>query len=384
MYITRSSKVIALCLCLLLAVPAQRAEAKTSNTRGIDVSAYNGTVDWEAVAEQGYTFAMIRIAEGQAPDVDAQFEVNYAGARAAGLKVGVYHDCCIRTPEAAVLEAKYCLELLNGRELDYPVAYDIEKPGSFAGGIQNTTSLAKSYCDVIAAAGYTPMIYSSASHLNQDFSWDQLTGIKIWVAHYEVGEATFSGSYDLWQYTNRGVVEGANTDRGYCDINYSFLEAESIRFIKSKSTLGIGETLLLDRKLTPDGCTDSIRFTSSDKSIATVNSKGKVTAKASGKVTITAVTGSGVTATATITVKKAPKALSLSTAFKKLKTGTSYQIKPVLSSGSASNQITYKSSNTKVASVNSNGTVKAKKAGSATITVTTYNGKTAHLKVTVK
>ncbi len=385
MRLTKTIKSLALCMCLLLALPSQRVEAKTSNVKGIDVSGdYNGVVDWESVAAQGYTYAMIRIAEGQAPDVDSQFEANYAGAKAAGLKVGVYHDCCIRTPEAAVLEANYCLELLNGRELDYPVAYDIEKNGSFFGGIENTTAIAKSYCDIISAAGYTPMIYSTASHLTNDFNWVELEGIKIWVAHYGVKETTFTGTYDIWQYTNKGSVEGANNDMGECDINYSFLEAESISLTEDTLTLGLGESIALSTELSPTGCTDSIQWTSSDESIATVDENGVVLSTAKGAVTITATAGSGVTAEANITVKKAPKSIALSIASKKLSTGKTYQLKPVLSSGSASNLITYKSSNTLVASVSDTGKIKAKKAGTTIISLTTFNGKTTTLRITVK
>ncbi len=385
MRLTKLIKSFALCMCLVLALPSHQAEAKTSRIKGIDVSGrYNGVVDWESVAAQGYTYAMIRIAEGQAPDVDSQFEANYAGAKAAGLKVGVYHDCCIRTPKDAVLEANYCLELLNARELDYPIAYDIEKDGSFLGGIENTTAIAKSYCDVISAAGYIPMIYSTASHLTKDFNWEKLDGIKIWVAHYGVEETTFPGTYDMWQYTDKGSVEGANTDKGYCDLNYSFLEAESITLSEDTSTLGLGETISLNADLSPIGCTDSVQWTSSDESIASVDENGVVTSLAKGNVTITATTGSGETAEASITVKKAPKSISLSFASKKLSTGKTFQLKPLLSSGSASSQIIYKSSNKSVASVSSMGKIKAKKAGTAIISLTTFNGKTTTVKITVK
>jgi GH25 family lysozyme M1 (1,4-beta-N-acetylmuramidase) len=78
-----------------------------SKLKGFDVSSKNGEIDWEAVAESGMDFVMIRTGEGQAPDMDAQFERNYEGAVAAGLKVGVYHVCCVRTAEAAKKEAEY-------------------------------------------------------------------------------------------------------------------------------------------------------------------------------------------------------------------------------------------------------------------------------------
>lgn len=362
----------------------QDAFARTSKTKGIDVSAYNGQVDWELVKSQGYTFAMIRIAEGQAPDVDKYFEENYEGAKAAGLKVGVYHDCCIRTPKEAVLEAKYCLELLDGRELDYPVAYDMEKDGTFAGGKDNTTAIAKAYCGIIEEGGYTPMIYSFASRLNNDFDWSRLEGVKIWVAHHGADEPDSSMIYDIWQYSAEGDVEGANTDKGVCDLNYSFMEAESIHVSTDNLTLGVKESVSVTYTLKPSGCTDTVKWRSSDKSVVKVTQKGKITALKKGTAVITAVTGSKKSAEITVTVKKAPSSIKLNRASKTLAKGKTYALKPTLPSGSASGTITYTSSNKAVAAVNSRGIIRAKKKGTAVITAKTFNGKTASIKITVK
>lgn len=364
--------------------PPITAHAVSSEIKGIDVSGkYNGTVDWDLVAEQGYSFAMIRIAEGQAPDVDSQFEANYEGAKAAGLKVGVYHDCCIRTPEDAKKEAAYAIELLDGRELDYPVAYDIEKDGSFAGGIDNTTALAKAYCSAIEDAGYTPMIYSTASHISKDFNWEELSGIRIWVAHYEVDAPAIVGKYDLWQYTSKGNVDGANTDKGFCDLNYSFMEAEKLSLSVKELSLGVGDTYTAKATLSPENCTDSLKWVSSNKSVATVSKTGKITAKAKGTAVITAKTGSGIKKSITVTVLKAPKKVSFAKKELSIKQGDSIALAPVFPKGSTGS-ITYKSSNKSAVSVNKKGVVKAKKSGSATITATTYNGKTASIIIKVK
>ena len=145
-------KLVTCCMAaalLLAMLPAQQVQA-ASKIKGVDVSSKNGVIDWEAVSASDVDFVMLRTGEGQAPDVDVQFEANYEGAKAAGLKVGAYHVCCVRTPEAAAKEAEYCLEILGGRELDYPLAYDIEKAGCFADGKSNTTAIAKAFCEVIA------------------------------------------------------------------------------------------------------------------------------------------------------------------------------------------------------------------------------------------
>lgn len=304
----KTNAVLSILLCILLiplpAVPAKAAAAAPSNQKGIDVSGkYNGVVDWESVAAQGYTFAMIRIAEGQAPDVDTQFEANYDGAKAAGLKVGVYHDCCIRTPKEAVLEANYCIELLDGRELDYPVAYDMEKDGTFLGGIENTTAIAKTYSDIIADAGYIPMVYSTSTHLNNDFDWDKLPDVKIWVAHYDTDEPAFDGIYDIWQYTHKGNVEGANTDTGRCDINYSFLENDNFKLSIPKKTLKVNETYSIKTKPASLSSKYALTYKSDKKSVAVVSKNGNIRAKKKGTTLITVSTFNNKTAIIKIVVK---------------------------------------------------------------------------------
>ena len=288
---------------LTVMLPAQQVQA-ASKINGFDVSSQNGVIDWAAVAESGVDFVMLRTGEGQAPDVDVQFEANYEGAKAAGLKVGAYHVCCVRTPEAAVKEAEYCLEILDGRELDYPLAYDIEKAGCFADGKSNTTAIAKAFCDVIADAGYTPMIYSSTSYLNDFFDWSELEGRKVWAAYYGESKPKLLTQVDIWQYTNEGSLDGANTDKGYCDLDYSYMEATSVKFVKSSLTMEKGTTTVAKVKLGPSGCTDSISFKSSNSKVVSVNKKtGKLSAKAKGKAVITVKTGSGKTAKLKVMVK---------------------------------------------------------------------------------
>lgn len=294
-------RIAAVLLITMLSVQPVQAAAKME---GFDVSSKNGVIDWETVGASAADFVMLRTGEGQAPDVDAQFDVNYEGAKAAGLRVGVYHVCCVRTPEAAVKEAEYCLEILGGRELDYPIAYDIEKAGCFADGKSNTTAIAKAFCEVIADAGYTPMIYSSASYLKDFFDWSELDGYKVWAAYYGESKPKLPVPVDIWQYTSEGSLDGANTDQGFCDLNYSYMEATSVTFTQSTLSMKKGATTVAKVKLGPGGCTDTVTFKSSNKKIVTVNKNtGKLRAKAKGKAVITVKTGSGKTAKLKVTVK---------------------------------------------------------------------------------
>ncbi len=286
---------------------------------GIDVSRHNGTVDWLLVKEQGIDYVMIKTGDGSEPvdgdftaDIDEQFEANYAGAGAAGLKRGVYHMCSVRDPEGAVKNAEYCLKILNGRPLEYPVAYDMELAGTFAGGKENTTAIAKAFCKTIAKAGYTPMIYTYADRAKNDFNWEELSEYKVWIASY-TGETNadlkveLPVDCDIWQFTEKGDVQGANTNngKGTCDLNFSYFEAESIEYEADVITLKVKEKYKPAYNIVPFGCTEHISFKSSDKTIATVSKKGKIKAKKTGTAVVTVITESGVQDSIKIKVKDA-------------------------------------------------------------------------------
>lgn len=403
----KCKKLIAVLLASILTIgclpasafAAEKIEPSTLTGRvGIDVSRHNEVVDWASVSTQNVDFVMIKTGDGSEPvddvfeaDIDPQFEANYAGAGAVGLKRGVYHMCSVRTPEEAVKNAEYCLKILNGRKLEYPVAYDIELPGSFAGGKENTTAIARAFCETIAAAGYTPMIYTSASRAKDEFNWDELSEYKVWIAAYN-GETdpdarpVLPVEADIWQFTENGNVIGANTNAGKygCDLNFSYMEAENIAYEAETVTLGVKETYTPPYSLIPANTTDGVSFTSSDKSIATVSKSGKITAKKTGTAVITATTGSGASTSIKVKVKKAPSKVVLSISTKTLKKGKTYSLKTSFPSGTYSKKLTFSSSNKSVVYASQAGRIRARKKGTATITVTTYNKKTATIKVTVK
>ncbi len=171
--------------------------------------------------------------------------------------------------------------------------------------------------------------------------------------------------------------------------NYNFkvivnIPTTKIKLSKSSVTLGKGESLTLKTTFTPSNASNkTITWKTSNSKVATVKN-GKITAKKAGTVTITAKTSNGKTATCKVTVKNAPSKVTLSKKTLTLKKGSSATLKVSLPKNTASYKKTFTSSNKNVVTVNSSGKVTAKKAGTAYITVKTFNGKTAKCKVTVK
>ena len=183
---------------------------------GVDVSSFQGEIDWARVAAAGVKFAMIRVGlrgytiGGIQPD--AQFRRNIEGALAAGLDVGVYFFSQAINVWEAEEEADYVLEQLKGYELTYPVVFDWERIGTAAARTDNVgaaavTRCAGAFCDMIADAGYTPMVYFNLDQGYLSYQLDRLTDYGFWLAEYQ-DCPTFYYRCDLWQYTERGRVDG--------------------------------------------------------------------------------------------------------------------------------------------------------------------------------
>lgn len=194
---------------------------------GIDVSTYQGEIDWEKVADSGVEFAMIRCGyRGYSKGVivpDKNFEQNIQGALDAGLEVGVYFFSQAMNTWEAREEAEFTLECIKEYDVTYPVAFDWETIGSSdarTNGMKASeiTNCAGVFCDVVKEAGYEPVIY-----FNQDLGYlgyelDLLKNYTFWLAEYnEI--PSFYYHFDLWQYTHKGTVPGIE---GAVDMNLDF------------------------------------------------------------------------------------------------------------------------------------------------------------------
>ena len=193
---------------------------------GIDVSAWQETIDWPQVKGAGMDFAMIRMAWRGSSEggifADNRAEENYYGAKKAGMKVGGYFFSQAITPEEAVEEAEFFLDMIKDWELEMPIVYDWE----FAGGPRTDgmddeaiTACALAFCQTIEAAGYDAMVYFNPRMAYYEINLEVLKEYGLWLAMWDT-EMTFPYKVDMWQYTDQGSVPGIETN---VDMNIYFL-----------------------------------------------------------------------------------------------------------------------------------------------------------------
>ena len=193
---------------------------------GIDVSYWQGDIDWKQVKDAGVEFAIIRVgwrgSEQGLLDIDEYAQQNYEGAKAAGIKVGCYFFSQSISPEEAVEEAEYVLSLIEDWQVDMPVVYDWEyiSADSRTGNMDARllTDCTKAFCERIRQAGYTPMIYFNADQSHKQMYLEELTDYPFWLAMYE-SEMNYPYKIDMWQYSNTGTVPGID---GNVDLNLYF------------------------------------------------------------------------------------------------------------------------------------------------------------------
>lgn len=184
--------------------------------KGIDVSYHNGEINWAAVRAAGYEFAILRAGYGRyISQKDKKFEQNYAGAKAAGIKVGAYWYSYAVSPEDAVTESKVFQQILSGKQFEYPVYFDIEDKSQVALGKAVISNMIRAFNDSMRAAGYYPGTYSNTNWFTNYIDADIRTRDTVWLADYR---ANFNTTIprDIHQYTSSGSVPGIN---GRVDLN---------------------------------------------------------------------------------------------------------------------------------------------------------------------
>lgn len=185
---------------------------------GIDVSEYQGEIDWQAVKNDGIEYAIVRVGgrgygkEGKLYN-DELFELNVQGAINAGIDTGVYFFSQAISVSEAEEEARYVLDKIKGYDITGPVVFDWEVIGTTSArtyGLSTKTlcAAANRFCEMIAEAGYSPMIYFNtyAGYIKYDLS--KIVQYPFWFAQYDVSSPTFYYDFDIWQYTDKGTVDG--------------------------------------------------------------------------------------------------------------------------------------------------------------------------------
>ena len=201
------------------------ALSQSSGNRGIDVSKYQGNIDWGAVAASGINFAIIRVGyRGSVSGAliqDPNFKKNISGATKAGIKVGLYFFTQAVNEAEAVEEASMAMSLASGYKVTYPIFIDTESASNGrANGLSKSTRTAvvKAFCHTVRNGGYKAGVYASKSWYANQLNASALNGYCIWVAQYN-SSCTYSGKYDMWQYSSKGSVSGI---KGNVDMNISY------------------------------------------------------------------------------------------------------------------------------------------------------------------
>lgn len=237
---------------MVLSAPEQR-EVKAY---GIDVSSWNGVIDWQKVKKAGVEFAIIRIGyRGYGTGrivLDDTAIGNLEGAQNAGIKIGAYFFSTAINEQEAIEEAQFTLDIIKNYNITYPVVYDCEgydDPGyriyNLSKSIRTNNALA--FLNYVESNGYEGMMYSSSSHFTGDNKWE-ISRIEpyydVWVAQYWLGHmgengdyvqypsyaslgdrlTAYMGEYRIWQFSSEGIVDGIN---GYVDLDVEYYLAET-------------------------------------------------------------------------------------------------------------------------------------------------------------
>ncbi len=201
---------------------------------GIDVSYFQGDIDWERVKAAGIDFAILRVGyrgyETGNITLDSRFHEYAAGAAAAGIETGAYFFSQAVSIEEAAEEAKFVLDEIQGYSMTYPVVFDWEPIGGDTSRttdvpVRTLNSCARVFCNALARGGYIPMVYTNRRMGLVRFDPSEIAGFDMWIADYRE-ETYYPYSFAIWQYASDGQVDGIDTP---VDLNMSFIDYTKVR-----------------------------------------------------------------------------------------------------------------------------------------------------------
>ena len=205
--------------------------------RGIDVSKWNGKINWQKVKDAGIDFAIIREGYGKKDpsQIDKRFKENLNGAKKVGIHAGIYHYSYAGSVEDAIDEARFCLENIQGYGLEYPIVIDLEDKEQLKLNNRQRTDIVKAFCGEIEQNGYYAMFYCNLNWLNNYLIKDELLAkYDLWLAEW--GKDNPSSACGLWQYSSEGNVDGII---GHVDLNISY--RNYLEIMKNKGLNGFGK-----------------------------------------------------------------------------------------------------------------------------------------------
>ena len=192
--------------------------------KGIDVSEFQGSIDWAKVKNDGVEFAILKL--GNIYDIDAnykdsKFDTNYKNARANGIKVGAYIYNYCNTLDNLKKGLDWAFEKLAGKELDLPFYLDMEDKTIAVETVDSLTKQCNEFAKLVKEKGYRAGVYANVNWLKNELNPSKFDkNLSVWVAQY-YKECQYEGKYDIWQYTSSGKVSGVS---GNCDMNYLYNE----------------------------------------------------------------------------------------------------------------------------------------------------------------
>ena len=197
--------------------------------KGIDVSEFQGNIDWAKVKKDGIEFAILKLGNIYDYDTnykDSKFDTNYKNAKAQGIKVGAYIYNYCNTVDTLKKGIEWALEKLGNKKLDLPIYLDMEDKDIQGETKATLTNQCNEFAKMIEAAGYRAGVYANLNWLENELNPDDFDkDISVWVAQYN-NECQYEGKYDIWQYSSKGDVNGIS---GNVDMNYFYGELEETK-----------------------------------------------------------------------------------------------------------------------------------------------------------
>lgn len=193
---------------------------------GIDVSKWQGVINWQKVKTAGVNYAIIRAGYGNlVSQKDPMFDTNMVNAEKAGINRGVYWYSYATSVEDAYKEADACYEVIKNYHFEYPLVFDIEDKCQTGLSTATVSAIIDAFCSRMESRGYFVSVYSYASFLNTKVYKSTLDRYCVYVAHFNVAKPDINHSYAIWQYSSTGRVDGIDTvvdlDKCYFDFPYN-------------------------------------------------------------------------------------------------------------------------------------------------------------------